>query len=62
MDILNINELAEKLQVSRFQIDRLIDEGMPSMLLSVATAEREKRRFILEDVLEWLKNREQNRG
>lgn len=57
MEILNIHEIAEKLQVSRVQIDKLIKEGLPSILLSVADAEREKRGFIFEDVIEWLKNR-----
>lgn len=62
MEILNIHEIAEKLKVSRVQIDKLLKEGLPSILLSVSDAEREKRGFIFEDVLEWLKNREQNRG
>ncbi|MEA1972238.1 MAG: helix-turn-helix domain-containing protein [Candidatus Cloacimonadota bacterium] len=54
MELLTTKELTDKLKVSRQSINNWMDNGMPYFL-------KNPHRFIWEDVIEWIKKREQSK-
>lgn len=51
---LNTKEICEKLKISESTLYRLLTKGLPCLKIGG------QNRFVLEDVIEWIKNNQKN--